>query len=469
MKIIVEDNYKHSPRNITVAAARECYSKRTITPEECQEWEMSDSLLKDLFIAGHTTTLEHWHITFALEGVSRHFIWRYLHGFPFYSTDQQSQRYVEMKRNSFYIPSNIKDDDKKEWEDYYETSYNKYQEFINKYVQHFNDNDLLNKQTKKVENKKALEFARYVLPIGQVANMKYTINLVTLIRLIGFLSSLTKNEECYVEANEFANEMENILLNIEGKLKPLIELSKEEFSKTLESYDNIVTNYEEVFKRFNKDNATNLISAENLKLKKFLNVKKISDFKMNPILQNFDINEDFTSEILVSHSCDSQNQRHRTSYGFRDKLENYYKFLNDKFYIPKMLDLDVNLKKEYVDFMNYMYEFFEKQAQKYDFNTALYLLPNAHKVYFIEKNSMAYFPHKAQKRLCFNAQEEIFNMTKEMVLSISKIISLDEYNIKAPCHVNDKYNIKPCCPEGSRFCGVKVWKIENIEDLNRII
>lgn len=468
MKIIVEDQYKNSPRDITVAAARECYSKRTITPDECTQWHMSDVLLKDLFVAGHTTTLEHWHITFALEGVSRHFIWRYLHGFPFYSTDQQSQRYVEMKKENFYIPSNILDEDKKDWENFYETCYDKYQELIPKYVKHFNDNDLLNKQTKKSEHKKALEFARYLLPIGQTANMKYTLNLITLLRLIGYLSSLDESFEVYEEAKEFAFEMEKIILDIEPKLEPLIKLSKNEFQNTLSKIDNIKTDYNKTFERFN-GNMTNLLSAENLNLKSILNIEKTQNFKMNPVLQNFEINEDFVSEILVSHSCDSQNQRHRTTFGFRDKIENYFIELKEKYYIPKMLELDLELKREYVDFMDYIYIFFDKQKEKYNFNTAIYLLPNAQKVYFIEKNSMAYFPHKAQKRLCFNAQEEIFYMTKEMVLSLEKHIDIWDYNLIAPCHVNDKYGIKPTCPEGSRFCGVKVWKFKDIKELERII
>lgn len=468
MKIIIEDHYKNSPRDISVSAARECYSKRTITPQECTEWAMSDDLLKDLFIAGHTTTLEHWHITFALEGVSRHFIWRYLHGFPFYSTDQQSQRYVEMKKENFLIPNIIKEEDKLEWSNFYQTCYEKYQELIPKYVEHFNEHNLLNKQTKKIENKKSMEFARYVLPIGQTANLKYTVNFITLVRLIGFLSSVDETFESYTECKEFASIMEDKLLEIEPKLLEVILLSKKEFEKTILKVDNIKTNYKDVFDRF-KDNMTNLISSENLNLKKKLNISKSNSFKMNPVLQNFEINEDFISEICVSHSCDSQNQRHRTTLGFRDKIENYFYDLKEKYYIPKMLDLDENLKEDYINFMEYMYDFFDKQKSKYGFNIAVYLLPNSQKVYFIEKNSMAYFPHKAQKRLCYNSQEEIFHMTKEMVVELSKFIDIWEYDVVAPCHVNEKYGIKPTCPEGTRFCGVKVWKEKDINNLNRII
>ena len=47
--------------------------------------------------AGHHTTLQHAHFQFALENVSRQFLWTFLHSHPFYNSEQVSQRYVEVK------------------------------------------------------------------------------------------------------------------------------------------------------------------------------------------------------------------------------------------------------------------------------------------------------------------------------------------------------------------------------------
>ena len=197
MKIEIEDCYNHSPRNISVASARGCYSKRTILSEECEKWSKSDDLLIDLLQAGHTTTLEHYHITLNIEDVTRHFVWRYLHSFPFYSTDQQSQRYVEMQVENFYIPNELNNEDKKEWKEFYKNIFKNYK-LINEKLENLFDTKSvvkLNKQQEKNKNKKAMEFGRYILPLGQLTKMKYTINFITMLRLIGFLSSLNEQDE----------------------------------------------------------------------------------------------------------------------------------------------------------------------------------------------------------------------------------------------------------------------------------
>jgi hypothetical protein len=37
-----------------------------------------------------------------------------------------------------------------------------------------------------------------------------------------------------------------------------------------------------------------------------------------------------------------------------------------------------------------------------------------------------------------------------------------------PCALRFKENIKPICPEGERFCGVKVWKM-SFDEYKRLI
>ena len=82
---------------------------------------------------------------------------------------------------------------------------------------------------------------------------------------------------------------------------------------------------------------------------------------------------------------------------------------------------------------------------------------------------MSQFEHKAQKRLCYNSQEEIFHMTKDILDELKlNNVDISKYELMAPCHINQKYGIKPTCPEGNRFCGTKVWKL-NLEDMKRII
>lgn len=469
MNIYIEDSYINSPRNISVAAARGCYAKRTISSAECEDWKQSDDLIIDLLVAGHTTTLEHHHITLNIEDVSRHFVWRYLHSFPFYSTDQQSQRYVEMQIENFYIPNELSKDEKIEWREFYNNMFNNYKLLNSKLENIFDSGEVLtlNKQQEKNKKKKCMEFGRYVLPLGQLTKMKYTINFITMLRLIGFLSSLNEKDECFYEAKVFAKKLEDILLNIDIRLFNIIQKSKEEYVSTLVNYKNYEIDYKEKFQNF--ETSSSVLISHNMNILKNKGINKINNFKFNPLLQNINDMEDFVCEHLVSHSCDSQNQRHRTTKGFRPIMIDYYDQMDSKYYIPEIIKSNKELLEIYSNTMNSIYKFFDKYRKIYGFGLALYLLPNAQKVYFIEKNFMSQFEHKAQKRLCYNAQEEIFHMTKDILNELTKNgVDIKSYDLMAPCHINKKYGIKPFCPEGSRFCGVKVWNLK-LEEMKRII
>src|SRR5881296_1708700 len=105
------------PYDNAVATARTCYSpKGIVTAEEvaglhledpdkrARAGERRDLLARDIYEAGHHTTFQHAHFQFALSNVSRQFLWSFLHAHPFYNSEQVSQRYVEVKPDSFLVP-----------------------------------------------------------------------------------------------------------------------------------------------------------------------------------------------------------------------------------------------------------------------------------------------------------------------------------------------------------------------------
>ena len=49
------------------------------------------------FDAGHHTVYQHAHFEFGLENISRQFVWTFLHSYPFYNSEQSSQRYVKLR------------------------------------------------------------------------------------------------------------------------------------------------------------------------------------------------------------------------------------------------------------------------------------------------------------------------------------------------------------------------------------
>ena len=85
-----------NPFKNAIATARTCYSSKGIITDEGVSIEKHGALAKSIYEAGHHTPLQHAHFQFAIEGVSRHAIWSFLHSHPFYNSEQVSQRYVEV-------------------------------------------------------------------------------------------------------------------------------------------------------------------------------------------------------------------------------------------------------------------------------------------------------------------------------------------------------------------------------------
>jgi len=63
-------------------------------------------------------------------------------------------------------------------------------------------------------------------------------------------------------------------------------------------------------------------------------------------------------------------------------------------------------------------------------------------------------------RLCYNAQEEIFDIVYNQVKQLKKAGVKAADKFLPPCVLRYRQKIKPICPEGERFCGVKVWKLD---------
>src|SRR5215467_12430580 len=94
------------PYENVVATARTCYSAKGIVTEDqaSARPDRRDAIARSIYDAGHHTTFQHAHFQFALENVSRQFLWTFLHSHPFYNSEQVSQRYVEVSRGQYAIP-----------------------------------------------------------------------------------------------------------------------------------------------------------------------------------------------------------------------------------------------------------------------------------------------------------------------------------------------------------------------------
>ena len=93
-----------TPYRNVVATAKTCYSSKGIVEDaNVGGREQFAPLAQSIYEAGHHTTFQHAHFQFAMENVSRHFIWSFLHSHPFYNSEQVSQRCLPLATRKLQI------------------------------------------------------------------------------------------------------------------------------------------------------------------------------------------------------------------------------------------------------------------------------------------------------------------------------------------------------------------------------
>jgi thymidylate synthase ThyX len=442
IKILYSADKSQTPSNLAVSSARTCYFPGGIVePGASEGWKSKSALLSSVFEAGHHTTLQHAHFTILIEGMSRHLIWRLMHSHPYYNSEQVSQRYAKMKPDAFVYP---KDGDQSEWSEFYDYLFRSYEELIG--VLEPIVKAVLPKFKQKESVKKAQELARYILPQGMSAYFYHTINLVTALRYVGAAKAMP---ECSNEAKEFVTLLEEEILKIDPELKPLFDFAKEEKAEffdfdmgTFKKEKNIKN---ETVKIFDIVDSFDFDARQN-----YSSVLRFSQMIEDPAVLG-----GFSSYLKISLSADAQNQRHRRSFAVRPKLESGYK---RDYYIPQIIQKNSLVLERYKQIIEKTYDFFEKQVKKIGFDEAVYALPNAHLIEIIERNDFAAFHHKAQMRLCYNAQQEIFDAVYDQVSQLRASGVRGATKFLPPCSIRSDAGIFPICPEGPRFCGTKVWK-----------
>ena len=440
------------PSNVAVSAARTCYFPNGVVPPEKSEgWSRKDDLLQGIFKGGHHTTLMHTNITMMISGMSRHLIWRLLHAHPYYNSEQVSQRYAKMKIENFVYP---KEGDKAEWEVYYSACFEDYEKLIE--LLHPDVLAIVPKFRRKDSMKKAQEMARYVLPGGMSAYLYHTVNIITLLRYIAVAKSMPESQK---EAVEFADLLADKLTTLDESLRPLVEHAQSSAP---------------VFPGFDMDALKTKIGVDKESVKVYdvvgnaafdVNDNYADVLRYSQMLPDSGVLGGFSTYIRLSLSADAQNQRHRRSPAVRPALESFYERSH---YIPPIIAKNEAALAVYNRAITRSYVFFEAQREKIGFGEAVYALSNAHEIELVERNDFTSFHHKAQMRLCYNAQEEIFNVVYDQVKQLRAMEIAGSEELLPPCATRFKMKIRPICPEGDHFCGIKVWKLD-FEDYKRDI
>ncbi|MFN7182495.1 MAG: FAD-dependent thymidylate synthase, partial [Planctomycetota bacterium] len=186
-------NYFTAPIETMAVAAKTCYSSKGLVEIEeikssNKKYESALKILKSIFQAGHHTVIQHIHFQFAIDNISRQFVWSFLHSHPFYNSEQVSQRYVEVRRENVFIPP-LKDNLCEiyiecinfQMDTYYKLIEMLYNVTESEYYKRFPQRKKYDKYKKDIK-RKAQEIARYVLPLGTLTYLYHTISAITLIR-----------------------------------------------------------------------------------------------------------------------------------------------------------------------------------------------------------------------------------------------------------------------------------------------
>ncbi len=497
-RVTLRNSFNH-PFDSAIAAARTCYADHLISPEEVTDKQRLN-IGAATFNSGHHTVFQHATFEFGLENVSRQFVWSFLHAHPFYNSEQQSQRYVRMDRVQAYVPPvdlYFNESVKEIYEHAIARAWNYYRELsallLNDTRAILGDIWKLGpnsnpKHIQKIERsaeKRAIEIARYVLPVGAHTTMVHTISGIVLHRLwrmaaasdtpsetravVGAMVSLVKDIDpqfferfgteplddlpefrdatTIARAGEaFAREFDS---KLGGRTSRLIDHSPNAPRVIAESYRAVLGLTESLCS--DADAVDRLLNpAKNLYRLETLNVGVHA-----PIMRALQ-HANYTFAKKISHTADSQDQRHRMVPGSRPLLT-LADTREPDFITPQLLRENPRARDVYE---RAMHDAWSAKNALLDRGVlpeiALYLLPNAKSIRLVESGSLLHLLHKWTMRTCFNAQEEIYAASMDEVAELRRVHPELAKFVGPPCHVRAGITT-PICTEGSHFCGVKVW------------
>ena len=163
------------------------------TPTEVTD-KQRDSIGPLTFEGGHHTVFQHAHFEFGLENISRQFVWSVLHAYPFYNSEQSSQRYVKLHEPRAFLPP-LDGEARDVYEQARAPAWDHYAELsallkddawaILKELRYLrpSNNAERHKAVEREAEKKAIETARYVIPIAAFTSMVHTVSGLVLHRL----------------------------------------------------------------------------------------------------------------------------------------------------------------------------------------------------------------------------------------------------------------------------------------------
>jgi flavin-dependent thymidylate synthase len=506
-----------TPFNNAVATARTCYSSRIITDADVAKNEKSeaqrDRIAQSIYLAGHHTTLQHATFQFAFEQVSRQAIWSFFHAHPFYNSEQVSQRYVEVKPDRVLVPALENDAAQTRFEKAIHRQMDVYQRLITALepataAAYYGIFPARKKRDDprwpRAIKKKCQEIARYVLPIGTHAHLYHTVSGLTLHRYNRLAQTwdCPSEQRAIIEAMVAAVNAEDPLFfrDVEDEIpledtqeaQVFADLEKApfdpdrarefvaEFDAGLEGRWSRLIDFTHQADKVMGRGVRQVLGLPQSQMSDAHAVALLLDPTKNPGLSEaLNLNTlgkitrvldmvHFTFQKKISHTADSQAQRHRMLPGARPLLTAHVVPDAPDYILPGIFN-EALASEARVLYEQEMRDVFEDIAFMVDAGVSpeawQYLLPNAFPIRFTESGTLMDHHHKWSSRLCYNAQEEIWRSCLDEVLQVHDQMPEVGQHLGPPCHLRKAAKSRPICPEGDRFCGIPVWKQDKQEFL----
>lgn len=508
-------NAFQNPYDNAVATARTCYSSKVIYAEDVAKDDATklrrDAIAQSIYKAGHHTTIQHATFQFVLDKVSRQAIWSFLHSHPFYNSEQVSQRYVEMKPENFTTPALAPENVARYQQAIQELTdaYHRLSQLleptvIREYKRIFPIRNLEDKKWKGAIKKRCQEVARYALPVAMHAHLYHTVSGLTLHRyhrlcqqfdvpaeqkiIVGkMIEAVNQHDPEFFKFIEDSMPLEQtpefeLLSQFEAARRPVLTKEFiEEFDKELDGYSSKLVDFKANAEKVLAQSVRSVLGvpasamSDQDAIDAVLNPSKNKLFSESLNLTSLAkltrtlVHPHFTFKKKISHTADSQDQRHRMTPASRPVLIRQVLWDTPDYIIPVLISESPEALDFYKGAMERAWAHMRGliAAGESEENVS-YLLPNSFPIRFEESGDLLNFHHKWTHRLCYTAQEEIWKTSQEEVLQLQQVLPNIGKYFGAPCWMRKEAGVKPFCPEGDRFCGTAVWKLP-VERYKRLI
>jgi thymidylate synthase ThyX len=485
------------PFDGAIAAARTCYSPRVIGTAEVTD-KQRDSIGALTFDAGHHTVYQHAHFEFGLENVSRQFVWAFLHSYPFYNSEQSSQRYVKLREPRAFVPpisGEALDVYERAilsaWDSYAALSVLLKDDAFRilkelRYVTPRASAERL-KGIEKEAEKKAIETARYVIPIAAFTSMVHTISGITLHRL----RRMAACGDAPFEARQVIGRMVDLVRDVDPFFfekvgcdeLPAAALPEATFPRATAGGDAFAREFDarldgRVSRLVDCSPGAERVVADAVRVTFGLSASEMDDDEaidrvLNPGRNRYRLevmnvsyhsplmralqHPSYTFEKRLSHTADSQDQRHRMVPASRP-LMSFVDTVAPDYVTPRLIAANPVARAAFDRAMEAAWAAKNRLLELgVPLEFAMYVLPNAKTLRMVESGPLIALVHKWLMRTCFNAQEEIYLASIDELAALREVHPRLAKYIGPPCVVRNGH-ISPRCTEGTHFCGIPVWR-----------